>query len=151
MYPDSEERSEMTAEENAKIDNMAAAVGRMESSIVELTTVLRGYNGYKGIAQITQDHAAALQEHDSLIQEHNDAINSLRACVEPTITDIQTDITTLKNKSGNTALKWLNRLGVAALGAACLVFLTLWINNLTLAKTNVPHHSASETSSMNDP
>ena len=129
MYPNEEERSEMSPEENAKIDRIAENMESLSRNFTELSTVIKGYNGFKGIAQIVQETA--------------NQIVCIGACVEelsklpPKVEIIEGKVSTLETKPGNTALRWFGRIGVAIISAACVAFFTLWINNTSVPKVEI--------------
>ena len=121
MYPNEEERFEMTPEQSDTINKMAVTMDRMDKNITELSIVIKGYNGFKGIAKT--------------VQEHSDTLQALKTCLEPLgkiipeVEDLQKNFETLKNKPGNTALTWLKRIMVAVISAAALTFFTLWADH----------------------
>jgi flagella basal body P-ring formation protein FlgA len=111
------------------LDGVYATIDVMSKNLTELTTIIKGYNGYKGIAQT--------------VQENTGKILSLQACIEPltnlapTMNELKVQIDKLKERPGNTALKWLNRIGVALLGAAAVAGFTLWINSKTVQQIQI--------------
>jgi hypothetical protein len=96
------------------------ALQRIDKTVTELAIVVKGYDGFKGIA--------------ALVSEHAEKIERINACLEPlcdiapVIKIIEADIADLKGAPGKKALKWFERIGVALLSAAALVLLTLYIN-----------------------
>lgn len=124
---------------------------KIESAVADLVVVMKGYNGFKGLAQIVQDHTEGIQELQGVFL-------GLKTCVDPlppAITGLSERIEELQVRPGNTALKWINRIGVAFLGAACLVLLT-WIvsmKSITQVKIVEPLPSNPQTPSLmrNDP
>jgi hypothetical protein len=117
----------------------------------EMITVLKGYNGYPGLlkefAELKSEFWLYIENRErtcpinsevtemlSLLKEYkNDAI-SVAEKNTIAINDLRDKINKIENKSGRTALKWLNRVGVALIGAACVAFFTLWMDTTIVKK-----------------
>lgn len=125
-------------------------IDRIEAAVQDLVTVMKGYNGFKGVARTVQDNTEGLQTVRTtieplvklipIIEEHSTKINVLKASVDPLLAafpKLETTVKKLEAKPGNTALKWLNRAGVALLGAAAVAGFTLWIESLSITRIEV--------------
>lgn len=151
---------EWTPEQADKIEQILIAIKENQTEIKEtqkvlgdLVVVIKGYNGFKGIAQT--------------VQENTGSINNLQACFEgfekiPGLVDdlktkvisfekvpkiveaLETKVTDLRNTPGDNALKWFIRIGVALLSAVCIGLFTylFTIHSITavqIVDPNTPH------------
>lgn len=105
------------------------ALQRIDKTVTELAIVVKGYDGFKGVATIVSEHAEKIEEINKCIKPLCDVV--------PVIKIIQADIVELKGAPGKKALKWFNRIGVALLAAAAIVLMTLYVNNHFSKPTSV--------------
>jgi hypothetical protein len=129
-----------TPEQADKIDQILEAIKDnqidikdTQKTLNDLVVVIKGYNGFKGIAQTVQENTGSiigLQACFECFEKVPELVADLEGKVAefknlPNIVkELDGKVTEIRNKPGDNALKWFTRIGVALLSALCIGLFT---------------------------
>lgn len=122
-----------TPEQDQKIEEILGIIRENQKVLGDLVIVIKGYNGFKGIAQTVQENTEkiiAIQACMDGLERIPELVNNLETkvaefkTVPGLVKTLETKVTDLRNKPGDNALKWFTRIGVALLSALCIGLIT---------------------------
>ena len=122
----------------------------------DLIIALKGYDGFPGLlkefSELKNDFWSFVESKKDIPSKKDieDMITLIKAEIKTerdiynktchenntSFKTLEKQVENLINKPGKTALKWINRVLVAIMGAAVVVFATLWLENRRITTSN---------------
>jgi hypothetical protein len=151
---------EWTPEQADKIDQILEAIKDnqidikdTQKTLNDLVVIIKGYNGFKGIAQTVQENATSiigmqncmggLEKVPALVADLETKVAEFKN-LPSIVKELDEKVTEIRNKPGDSALKWFTRIGVALLSALCIGLFTYLftihsVTQVQLVDPNTPY------------